>query len=335
MANLNIDTNIDNIDNDNNDNNDNKNDNNDKNINTDDIIASVASSRLQKIQEDYDKYRKMVLKSGIPLIISELIKRSKFEDNSFETLYINMYFLDELTLTKKTDDFYNDMTLQALKKGVKKTTLIENIQSFNKNILNNIFLNEFSKKNISKIFYKSTRIYFLLGKLIRRFKCKKYKINDVNTDLCLNPLEEIDDKFKISIMENNTVYHFRITDLLNIVKRALSNYDDICIINPIPVKNPYTNLPLSKSNLYNIFFKTMNTGFLMPILFHKYFLCNFELKQFSIENDTYLMNLAINDYVSTSGNYEIYQEILGMLEYYKRNLIKKVDLYKFIEKKNT
>ena len=28
----------------------------------------------------------------------------------------------------------------------------------------------------------------------------------------------------------------------------------ICIINPIPVKNPYTNLPLSKSNLYNIFF---------------------------------------------------------------------------------
>ena len=115
----------------------------------------------------------------------------------------------------------------------------------------------------------------------------------MNMDLCMNPLEEFKDKHKLTLVENKTIYNFRLTDLLNIIKRALSNYDDICIVNPLPVKNPYTNLEFSKSNLYNIFFKTTESGLLLPVLFYKFFLSEFDIAQFTMENDTYLMNLAI------------------------------------------
>ena len=91
----------------------------------------------------------------------------------------------------------------------------------------------------------------------------------------MTPLEEFGEKFKITLVENRTIYYFRLTDVLNIVKRALSNYDDICIVAPLSVKNPYTNLEFSKANLYNIFFKTAESGLLMPILFYKYFLAEF------------------------------------------------------------
>ena len=44
------------------------------------------------------------------------------------------------------------------------------------------------------------------------------------------------------------------------------------------------------------------------------------------------MNIAIDDYVKETSNYEIYQESLSMFEYYKRTVIRSVDLYKFIQK---
>lgn len=306
-----------------------------KDSNFDNIVFPV-SKRLRDLQDDFKKHRTIILKSGIPLIISKIMYISAPSETSTEAFYINMYFLDELTLNKKGESnaFYDDMMrFKSLKKDNKKTTLIENISTFNNNIMKNIFLVDSVKNNIAEIFFKSTRINFILQRFIRRFKHRKLTMHDMNMDLCMNPLEEFKDKHKITLVENRTIYNFRLTDLLNIIKRALSNYDDICIVNPLSVKNPYTNLEFSKSNLYNIFFKTTESGLLLPVLFYKFFLCEFDIAQFTMENDTYLMNLAITDYVKETSNYEIYQEILSMLESYKRSLIKSVDLYKFIEKK--
>ena len=306
-----------------------------KNSNFDNIVFPV-SKRLRDLQDDFKKHRTIILKSGIPLIISKIMYILAQSETSTEAFYINMYFLDELTLNKKGESnaFYDDMMrFKSLKKDNKKTTLIENISTFNDNIMKNIFLIDSVKDNIAEIFFKSTRVNFILQRFIRRFKHRKLTIHDMNMDLCMNPLEELKDKHKLTLVENRTIYNFRLTDLLNIIKRALSNYDDICIVNPLSVKNPYTNLEFSKSNLYNIFFKTTESGLLPPVLFYKFFLCEFDIAQFAMENDTYLMNLAITDYVKETSNYEIYQEILSMLESYKRSLIKSVDLYKFIEKK--
>lgn len=307
----------------------------DKDENNDKITLPM-SKRLHKLQEEFHNHRNMILKSGIPLIITNIINKTECEETGLEKFYINMHFLDELTLIKKTEtlDFYNDiMRIHSLKKDVKKTTLIENITTFNKHILKNIFLSKDVKENISEIFYKSTRTNFLIQRFIRRYRMTKLKKHDMNTDLCMTPLEEFGEKFKITLVENRTIYYFRLTDVLNIVKRALSNYDDICIVAPLSVKNPYTNLEFSKANLYNIFFKTAESGLLMPILFYKYFLAEFDIERFTMENDTYLMNIAIDDYVKETSNYEIYQESLSMLEYYKRSVIRSVDLYKFIQGK--
>ena len=76
---------------------------------------------------------------------------------------------------------------------------------------------QFLKTQISEIFFKSTRVYFILQRFIRRFKHRKLKIHDMNMDLCMNPLEEFKDKHKLTLVENKTIYNFRLTDLLNII----------------------------------------------------------------------------------------------------------------------
>ena len=49
---------------------------------------------------------------------------------------------------------------------------------------------------------------------------------------------------------------------------------------PLPSKNPYNNLPLTKSNLYNIyFFIKFNTNIYDDLLF-KFFHCDFNMTIF-------------------------------------------------------
>ena len=40
---------------------------------------------------------------------------------------------------------------------------------------------------------------------------------------------------------------------------------------PIPLTNPHTNLDISQYNLYNIYFKLLDTGFNIPLFINAFF----------------------------------------------------------------
>ena len=99
----------------------------------------------------------------------------------------------------------------------------------------------------------------------------------------MNELNSFDSKFIVSILEKNTIYKFRISDIVNIWMLALTKTDQL-FINPDNPKNPYTNIGFSKSALYSIYFKLLDTGFSIPTFITSHIKYNLDIKMFTIRN---------------------------------------------------
>ena len=57
-----------------------------------DNIEFPVSKRLRDLQNEFKKHRTILLKSGVPLIISKIMYTSAPSEISTEAFYINMYF---------------------------------------------------------------------------------------------------------------------------------------------------------------------------------------------------------------------------------------------------
>jgi hypothetical protein len=168
-----------------------------------------------------------------------------------------------------------------------------------KYLTNNIFIQESIKEKILDIFEKTQKTYHGFSKLAKLHKLKKYKSNTkINTDLYLNPIDQ-KNKNSILINQENNGYWFSISDLMNHIETSLIN-SPYFFSEPLHPKNPYNNIPFSKTTLYNIYFHVaeIRRQFIPP-LFHNFFLCDFDLERFRIENeylirDKYIKKHAIN-----------------------------------------
>lgn len=140
--------------------------------------------------------------------------------------------------------------------------------------------NAYDEQVISNL-HITNKVYFGLLKLYNIISMKYNKRYDYDFDICGNPLSSLTNRCKISIIENNTEYIFRISDLIKIINDSLSTSDNF-FLQPTDVKNPYTNGKFSISNLYNIYFRIKFSDYKMPILFHYFFLCDFDKQIFRI-----------------------------------------------------
>jgi hypothetical protein len=194
---------------------------------------------------------------------------------------------------------------------------------FIKQTLDNIFIENdvkyFFMKNIQKI----QKTYFALNKFAFHYKFKKSKII-VNEDLYLNLIDE-KAKNSISIYQDNSIYKFILSDLVNIINNSLSN-SSYFFSEPLPCKNPFNNIPFNKSTLYNIYFTVKKYNMVVSELFHFYFLSNFNLTKFKEDYETFLRDYVIKNYVY-SKNYDIlYSEVMGMLNTTIINYCKRIKI---------
>ena len=177
-------------------------------------------------------------------------------------------------------------------------------------ILNNIFINENIKTQIFQIWIKTIKTYNAFKLLLKLYKYKKSKIQ-INTDLCLNPIDP-NHKNAMMIYQNGSKYLFVLSDLINHIETAICNCN-WWFAEPLKCKNPYNNIPFSKAILYNIYFRIKESGYLMPILIHNYFLCNFNLKLFLLENEYLIRDTYIKRYVKTSSSITLLPDIFDLL----------------------
>ncbi len=167
-----------------------------------------------------------------------------------------------------------------------------------KTILDNIFIDNDMKEKFLNGFSRAQKSYNALCKLAYKYKYKR-AILRVQTDLFLNPIDASKPNV-MTIFQTGQKFLFTIGDLKRIIDTSLSN-SYIFFSVPLSIKNPYNNIPFSKSILYNIYYYINRHNFVMSPAFHAYFMSNFNLTVFRNENEVLIRKMYITQCL-TNGN---------------------------------
>jgi hypothetical protein len=183
------------------------------------------------------------------------------------------------------------------------------------NAINNMFLSTKIKQYLQDIFEKTQRTYIALSRFANlvRHKTKKEKIN---FDLRMEPID-IRSKYAISIIQNDALYYFALTDLVNIIQTAITHSQEL-FENPLPPKNPYNNLPFTKLHLHNIYFRIKFAFINIPEWIQLFYNSDFDLDVFKIENEQKLRETYVKNYIIGGSIGSLYQDFMSMISYHKR-----------------
>jgi len=229
---------------------------------------------------------------------------TKKKESLFETLLNKLCNKDEMLICNENSLLIVKNTYLCNKDKPKFEMLLS--------IMGNIFLSLKQKTEFIIMFSKIQKIINSFSRFAYIIKYKRAKYyNDY--DLFGESFENIKECNKITLFENNTKYNFHIKELINIINTSLSNSINF-FAEPISCKNPYTNIPFKKSSLYNIYFKMKNSTFLMPVLFHQFFLCNFDLTKYMDENECLIRDVYIESYLNKITDKNIFTVTNNMIK---------------------
>ncbi len=203
------------------------------------------------------------------------------------------------------------------------------VNFFYEDLTNNEFIGEIVdissgllKNEINKfidLYVYSKKIYNILNRFVYKWKIRNTKKYEMEFDLYFNPLINFPDNQLVLLIENKTIYKFRLTDLINIWKESLF-YCNGLFPEPKKVKNPYTNLYFSKHNLYNIYIAITNTSFQVPIIIQLFFYSSFNLRLFISNNYPYLKENCIEQFAVDGISFEKYDHIVNMFYNYRKDI---------------
>ena len=179
----------------------------------------------------------------------------------------------------------------------------------------NYFITEKDKESFITFFSNIQRIYWSFNKFARRIKMNIFKVK-VEQDLLLTPILPTQ-KNIFRLLENNCIYLFTLQDLSRIIITSICNSDSFHS-EPIHPKNPYSGVEISISNLYNIYFTMKEKLLVVPNIIHHYFLSNFDIDKFKINNQSNIRNIYINQFVNNENNEDIIEHIYDMIEPYRK-----------------
>ena len=182
-----------------------------------------------------------------------------------------------------------------------------------KEFMENPFITKEKKDNLLSYMCVTQRCFNKFRKIYKMYLYKKMKKYNNDTDLCLIPLDNF--KNNIEIIQENTIFTFKINDLIRLIVEALTASYDLFIESKLP-KNPYNNVVFENHNLYNIYFHIeYKTNISMPLLLKFFFQCDFSIKNLLIHHESYLKDIVIHNFVKNSDDYDkIYDHIINMSE---------------------
>jgi hypothetical protein len=182
-----------------------------------------------------------------------------------------------------------------------------------KNIINNIFLSSSLKEKIEEVFFKTQRTYLAFIKFANIVRHKIFK-EKINIDLRLETINP-NNKYSILLYHYHSKYFFVLSDLNNIIENSITNSSDM-FSKPLYPKNPYNNLPFTKTNLYNIYFANRSVFLNVPFWLQLFFLSDFNLKKFSSNNEQTLREYIIKKYIIHTSIDDLYDETIYMISHY-------------------
>lgn len=181
--------------------------------------------------------------------------------------------------------------------------------SLNSVLINSFYKNELKEK-IFTIFSIAQKHYHSFIKFAHICKLKKnpYVVTD---DLSLSPLDR-NNKLTFTLIESRSNYLFNINELIQIIETAIGNSPNF-FSQPLSPQNPYNKQKLTLATLYNIYFQIKDAGRIIPLLFHLFFLENFNKDNFLKQYEIVIRENAIKKYVFNSPHTLLYYSVLSML----------------------
>lgn len=204
--------------------------------------------------------------------------------------------------------------MQNLSRGINLEEFISLKMRKIHDMVSNSFLME-KNKRLLEIMYVTQRHYNAFATLVKIIRYKKS--SQINTDLLMNPFSEKERTVKV--LHQSMMYEFTVKDLINIIKSSLSNCDSF-YAEPKRIKNPYNNLPFSLASLYNIYFAIKRSDYIMPVLFHQYFICNFDMDHFGKENEYLIRDANIKNLIYNTNEEDMFKNMKKMMKSYLRNI---------------
>lgn len=182
--------------------------------------------------------------------------------------------------------------------------------------MENPFISKANKETFLIFFSNVQRRINAFKNLVRRWRIKrKYIVCPVTTDFTGNELSTYKPHLTIDLIECNVVYSFYIHDLLNIWNRALRMRSYV-IEQPQTIMNPYTNVPFSINNLYNIYYKALFNGTRIYNFINLHYLSGFSIKKMLCIFGAQFREEAIIDYAK-SGDLSTYYELSRIYAQYR------------------
>ena len=192
----------------------------------------------------------------------------------------------------------------------------KNIQ---KEIIENDFFEEKQKKVYLELFSKAQKHYYSFSKLAKIWKTNKYSYYNNDVDLCLKPLSLYPESQKVTLIHFKKKYVFRLTDFMNIWLRGLTKNKGLSPDPRYPV-NPYVNKPFRKHHLYVVYFKLLDSSFMIPLLIQNFYQLSFNITKFELVNYPTLKDFAINNYLQEEDDFTLFLDIIHMVETFKIEL---------------
>ena len=216
-------------------------------------------------------------------------------------------------LTEK-DDIYLPDTISNY--FIDSSNNITDISFYFHYVTSDVFKNE--SADMIKLYIKAKKIKNSFNKFFYLFKIKKAN-HVTDQDLYLNPLIDFPNNQKVSILINKSIYDFRIANIINLWNDCLTKNDGL-FVKPSELKNPFTNLPFKKYNLYNIFFSILHSNFIMNSLILSFFKMEFNLDLFLYINFPLLKEISIQNFIKFGHISDLYDEISNMLVEYEKDI---------------
>ena len=191
--------------------------------------------------------------------------------------------------------------------------------------LNNNINSQEDRERFKIIFEKSQKIYYMLLKFYNKYCYKKAVKYDNNLDLSMEPLYKLNPNQKLRILHENTIYIFKINDLVKIIKSDLLSHHQFFPDPKFP-KNPFNNIPFTPTIFYNIYFFLLENRYHIPEIINAFYRCDLNIQKFIRVNEILIRSESIKNYDKHITNDELFEEIILLLRSFKiKNLYLHID----------
>ena len=173
---------------------------------------------------------------------------------------------------------------------------------------------------VDEIYINAKKTINAIKLFVKIWRMKKMKVYTNNTNILMDKtLSDIEESKKITLIHYDTIYTFTLIDLITLWNMALKNTEGL-FTKPLDMKNPYTNIPFKKHNLYNIYFKLLYSNYNIPIVIQLFFKYNFDNILFTNSCFPYLRECAIDNFHNTASILDKFDYLVAMNNDFKTSM---------------